>query len=271
MNPRLPALKRRALLAFAVLGLAFPSFCEAGLKIYYLRHAEQGGNVTHKWADVPKDQWPSYVGQPVFTPLGEEQVAQIPAKLKPYRFDFIATSPLWRARHTILPWLKEHDRQAEVWSELTEFSYKSIDPKLVLQGSKNLPPPSEDLLTGGGAIDIEPESAQWFTLLTADQREIKFGRSGAEGTADVVTLFETVIDRIEQRFGHEEKSILLVGHNNAGTHLLRTLLKGELPRRESIRNISLWMVERQPDGAWQLKLFNDRPVAEAQPERTTQP
>src|SRR5689334_55169 len=80
---------------------------QAGLKIYYLRHAEYGGNVVAEWKDKPKDQWPAYVGRgDMFTPKGKEQVQALTQKLlKNYHFDFIAVSPAWRTRNTIAPYL----------------------------------------------------------------------------------------------------------------------------------------------------------------------
>ena len=68
---------------------------EAGLKIYYIRHAEGGHNVREQWEDsnVPEAEWPDYVGDPnQFTELGKSQLEAVPAKLREleYRFDFIA-------------------------------------------------------------------------------------------------------------------------------------------------------------------------------------
>ncbi|MDP4996164.1 MAG: hypothetical protein NWQ16_08095, partial [Akkermansiaceae bacterium] len=42
------------------------SMVEAGLKIYYIRHAEGGHNVKKEWEDkgVPEKEWPEYVGNP---------------------------------------------------------------------------------------------------------------------------------------------------------------------------------------------------------------
>tara|TARA_R110002073_G_scaffold43606_4_gene121597 strand:- start:17892 stop:18329 length:438 start_codon:yes stop_codon:yes gene_type:complete len=90
---------------------------ESGLKIFYIRHAEGGHNVAADWADVPKDKWPAYVGDPdVFTPEGKAQQAAVAGKLTKYDFDFIATSPMWRCRNTILPYLKETESKAETAS-----------------------------------------------------------------------------------------------------------------------------------------------------------
>lgn len=102
---------------------AFAFQADAGLKIYYIRHAQAGHNAKRAWEkkDVPKSEWPSYVGNPdVFTPAGEQQVAAATEKLKGYQFDFIASSSYWRARNTILPYLKEMQDKTEIWPELRE-------------------------------------------------------------------------------------------------------------------------------------------------------
>jgi len=73
------------LLLLLVALFTFTSQADAGLKIYYIRHAQGGHNVKRAWEkkDVPKSEWPSYVGNPgVFTPAGEQQVAAATEKLK---------------------------------------------------------------------------------------------------------------------------------------------------------------------------------------------
>jgi len=116
--------------------------CEsnAQLKIYYIRHAEGGHNVLKNWetySNIPKDQWPAYVGNPnEFTPMGKGQLARVPGKLKRYQFDFIASSSVWRARNTILPYMMEIGAKGEVWPELAELyhSLLIISPDLPTPG-----------------------------------------------------------------------------------------------------------------------------------------
>ena len=69
------------------------------------------------------------------------------------------------------------------------------------------------------------------------------------------------IDMIKKRFGGSEKSILLAGHNSSGVSLLKLLIQEqpvERPQR-GLENISLWMVEQQEDGSFELKIYNDEP------------
>ncbi|HVO78417.1 MAG TPA: histidine phosphatase family protein, partial [Candidatus Bathyarchaeia archaeon] len=108
------------LAAIACFAFAFRS--DAGLKVYYLRHAEGGHNVVKEWANVPKEQRPDYVGNAnVFTPKGKEQVVAATEKLQKYHFDFIAVSSMWRTRNTVLPYLKAIGTKGEIWPELHEF------------------------------------------------------------------------------------------------------------------------------------------------------
>src|SRR6476661_8450675 len=74
--------------ALVAVGMGFGAPAHAGLKVYYVRHAEYGGNVVNQWKDKPKEQWPAYVGRgDMFTPKGEEQVQALTEKLlKNYHF-----------------------------------------------------------------------------------------------------------------------------------------------------------------------------------------
>jgi len=74
---------------WVIIGLmfAFTYQADAGLKIYYIRHAQTGKNVLKRWEkkDVPKSEWPAYVGNSdVFTPAGEQQLAAATEKLQTY-------------------------------------------------------------------------------------------------------------------------------------------------------------------------------------------
>ena len=65
---------------------------------------------------------------------------------------------------------------------------------------------------------------------------------------------------IEKRFGGTEKSILLAGHNSSGVSLLKLLLKEEPENKRGITSSGIWMVERQEDGTYQLKMYNSEVV-----------
>jgi broad specificity phosphatase PhoE len=249
-------MRNRHLLFLLFISLFVIVPCEAGLKVYYIRHAEGGHNVVKDWALVPREQWPDYVGRADrFTPLGLEQVAKVPEKLKPYTFDFIAVSPLWRTRHTILPYLQAQQLKAEIWPELAEFG----GLPMTLIGSPHLPAPQTELFTGQ-EIQVAGNETSYFTLRDDGRREFKLPASSAQAAANLQAILEKNVKLIRKRFGGTEKSILLVGHGNNGRQLLRTLTGNPDDAKVGIRNTGIWMVEEQKDGTFKLILLNDEPV-----------
>jgi len=114
----LHAFDRRVCFLFVCLCLvAFSGEAQAGLKIYFIRHAEYGHNVVAEWRNVPRDQWPAYVGNGnLITPKGEAQLGPATEKLKQHHYDFIAVSPYLRTRHTVLPYLKATGARGEIWA-----------------------------------------------------------------------------------------------------------------------------------------------------------
>jgi broad specificity phosphatase PhoE len=249
----------RRVLAAVVLGgfLLSAMSSSAGLKIYYLRHGESGANVAKDWKDVEKAKRPSYVGNAdSFSPLGEQQVAGVADKLKAYHFDFIAVSPLWRTRHTILPYLAAGHRQGEIWPELAEFG--QTGGSLDLVGTVGLPAPATDLLSDKTVI-LPPEEKAFFLLGENTTRELKIRKENpSDQAADVTRLQQIVIDRIKQRFAGTDTSILLVGHGNAGRALLHVLTGNDEAAKHHIENAVLWMAEEQADGSFKVVMFNDK-------------
>lgn len=243
-----------------MVALVFCAFsASAGLKVYYLRHAQSGANVERDWQNVLWLLRPSYVGDAgAFSPLGEAQAAAVAKKLAEYQFDFIAVSPTWRTRQTILGFLKKNHRQAEVWPELEEFGFdKPRAHEMLAAGA--LPVPRPDLFSGPEIII--PEEEKDFFILRNNGRHSFDLRSGVdERIEDGVSDLEGAIALIHGRRERGDRSILLVGHSGSGDLLLRMLVKdvGELP---SIKNARLWMAEEQADGHFELKMYNDEPVA----------
>ncbi|EIP97543.1 fructose-2,6-bisphosphatase [Opitutaceae bacterium TAV1] len=246
----------------------FSARCEAGLKIYYIRHGEGGHNVVKEWQKVPREQWPVWVGnQEMFTPEGKAQVADVPKKLSVWHFDFIAVSPAWRARHTILGWLQAQGRTAEIWPELEEFGGAFFP----LLDASDLPPPNASLF--GDSIIYLPAGESAFFTLREDGKN-RFGKlpsgNDAQAASDARVILQRIIDRIVTKFGDTNKAILLAGHANNGSALLRMLVPAvfhEGGGAGGIKNTGVWMVERQPDGCFRLILFNDEPVAETVKEQ----
>jgi len=252
---------KRIVFFTALLGASMPALpCAAGLKVYYLRHAQSGGNVARDWAEIPADKRPAYVGHRAsFSPLGEQQAAFVSAKLAGHSFDFIAVSPLWRTHHTILGLLQERNAVAEIWPELIEFGAQNGDQSLI--ATANLPAPSPEVLSGGPAILLSEKEKPHFRFRPDGLTEPKIDRPGAEGAADLTFILNRVITRVRTEFGGTEKSILLVGHGTAGRYFLQLLTGDEETTKLPFQNIGLWMAEQQPDGSFKLVLANDKPVA----------
>lgn len=237
-----------------------------GLKIVYIRHAEGGHNVKADWEarGIPESEWPSYVGDgDVFTPKGEKEVQIATEKLKKYDFDLIATSPLWRARNTILPYLKATGQKAEVWPELKE----GTGMTLIL--SEKLPEVKRTILNKGDVIHVPKKERDFMERRHGAKhhwRKYPSRSSDQVKTAYMKHVTEHAIARIKEQFGGTESTILLAGHNSSGVSLLKLLLgkePGGAVARRGINNVGLWMVEEQEDGTFKLLLYNDEPfVAE---------
>jgi broad specificity phosphatase PhoE len=238
-----------------VVWFGFGPASQAGLRVYFLRHAEAGHNVVKEWQSKPRDQWPAYVGDPnAFTPKGKEQVAAATDKLKTYHFDYIAVSPAWRTRNTVAPYLKETGQKAELWPELLEFG--SLDQQ---HDVVPLPPPSADLFKGD-TVRLS-DSDQGLFILREDGRWLfRLGQTPAQKAADRWAVVQKDVELIRKRFGGSDKSILLVSHENIGRLLLEAITHDKNLFKVSLLNTSLWMVEEQPDDKFKLRLLNDGAV-----------
>lgn len=253
-------MKTYIILAIALCS-AFSSVANAGLKIYYIRHAEGGHNVKKAWQEkgVPEAEWPAYVGDPdVFTPTGLKEVEKGTEKLQKYKFDLVASSPLWRARNTVLPYLKVNNQKAEIWPELREARGMTT----IL--NDNLPEVKDEILNKANPIKIPENEQETFSVRPGAENHYKAAPKGSSEELNVAYTKHVsleVIKMIEARFGGSDKSILLAGHNSAGVSLLKLLLKFEPTgeARRGLDNVGIWMVEQQSDGSFQLMIYNDKP------------
>jgi broad specificity phosphatase PhoE len=244
----------RTFWALILLCIVYGAPAQAGLKIYFVRHAEYGGNVVDQWKDKPKDQWPVYVGRAdMFTPMGQAQVQALTTKLlKDYHFDFIAVSPAWRTRNTIAPYLMAANMKAEIWPELLEFN------SIAHQHDPNQPPPSTSLFSGP-PLELSPEDHGLFTLREGNPNGFKISPDPLQAAADRRAVVDKVIEMVKKRFGDSDKSILLVGHGNSGRILAEELTHEPKAFEVELHNTGMWMAEEQPDGSFQLRILNDEP------------
>jgi broad specificity phosphatase PhoE len=230
----------------------------ADLTIYYLRHAEGGHNVIHAYqkSGTPRSKWPAYVGNPdIFTPKGEKQAAAVPALLEGKKFDLVAVSPLWRTRHTVLPYLRSAKVKAEIWPELEE----------VTELSPSSPGPSVDspeFWEGIEAVKIPEDEAAFFGM----RGDVQGGRRYAihrGGDADVMA--RKVEELLRARFGKKDATVLLVGHGASGSVLIRHLLRQPHWKGPRLENARLWMARENSRGGFDLLMLNNAPCSAAVP------
>ena len=237
-----------------------PQVSDAGLKIFYIRHAEAGHNVKEDWEDkdIPKSEWPSYVGKPeMFTPKGLKQLELANINLSKYKFDLIACSPMWRARSTILPYLKSKDLKAQVWPELRESSGSAE----IL--SKSLPKLTEPILNMGKPIVLPEDELKYFSILPDAKNNFKKYPKGSSYKYKASVLkaaTSKAIQRILDLYSGTNKTVLLAGHGGSGKAILKLLTKKESAgsARSGMRNAQLWMVEQQTDDSFQIQLYNGK-------------
>lgn len=84
---------------------------DGGAEIWYLRHAETLGNVTHDHSGN---------NDRTFSHKGKQQAKALTGKLDRMHFDRIIVSPKERAIMTVRPYMQKHGLKAEVWQELAE-------------------------------------------------------------------------------------------------------------------------------------------------------
>lgn len=239
----------RFLFVLVALACGWPAAAE--ITVYYVRHAEGGHNVKRKYVEqgIPQGEWPAYVGNPnVFTPEGTLQAQALATNLEPFRFDFIAVSPMWRTRNTILPYLKATGRTAEIWPELVE------TPNFPAGAAFPPAAATATLLESGIPIQLSDEEKPFFRFREDDspRREYK-----ATNSVDALALARKVEELLRARFGTHDATVLLVGHGNASSTLIRQLTRDPSFAGARLGNTHLWLAREQPGGAFALQRYNE--------------
>lgn len=205
------------------LAAAAPS---AAFDLYFVRHAETVANATgiHSPAN-----------ERAFSPAGLRQAGELEARLAGVRFDAVVVSPLWRAQHTILPYLRKRALSAEIWPELAECCWqRDQDERAAPVRAPGPPIMAEDALLRLRG----PEAAE----------RLDAGENRSAGVARVGRTAELLVER----YGDKPVSVLVVGHYWHGARLLRLLLgeaDGPEIRPENGRPIHL---RQDPGGRFRL-------------------
>jgi len=199
----------------------------AASDIYFVRHAETMGNLTHQH---------SKQNDRTLSPEGRRQVQALTRILDHLRIDHIIVSPKHRALKTILPYLKKHHRVAEIWPELAECCW---------QKQREL---STDIPARGSPVRLDAAMTPYFSFATADDRFTFQTRGYGQGI--VQTFLAT--EKIKQRFAGSQQRILVVGHYHAGSRLIE-ILQGQDPiGRYKIANTQLLHLRETGHGTFTL-------------------
>ncbi len=198
------------------LALGFSVICAipssyAATDIYFVRHAETMGNLTHHH---------SRENDRTLSPAGIRQVENLTRELDQLQFDYIIVSPKYRVLKTILPYLKKHRLVAEIWPELAECCWQKRRE------------PSSGSLDRESRISLESGMKPYFTFAKADDHYSYKTRGYGQGMAQMLLA----TDRIRQRFADSDKRILIVGHYHAGSRIIEILQGLEPVGRYKIAN-----------------------------------
>lgn len=212
-------------LALSVISAA-PSLY-AATDIYFVRHAETMGNLTHRH---------SRENDRTLSPKGNRQVESLTRKLEQFRFDYIIVSPKYRALKTILPYLKRQRMVAEIWPELAECCWQK----------------HRELSAGkpqrGTRIRLESAMQPYFTFAMEDDRYSYHTRGYGQGMLQTFMAAE----KIRKRFAGSDKRILVVGHYHAGSRLIEILQDIDPVGRYKISNTRLLHLRENSNGTFSL-------------------
>jgi len=256
---------------------------DPALTIYYVRHGEGGHNVAGDYEDstVPTDQWPDYVGHSdQFTYKGDAQVSTVAAKLDGIDFEFVASSPLWRARNTVLPNLITNGTTGVIWPKLAETYISSdvLDPTqptyeeaLALAGLTSM----DDIYGQGGLVEIPADESAYFSVDSDQPREFDIPdfNDRAYEVAIAKKVQQDLIIDIENQFGGSGNTLLFCGHSSSGRGFMRVLtnkLWNEDPTDlDNPENTGVWVAKQLPSGEWDLIIQNDRAISSYYSGETT--
>jgi len=201
-------------------------------EIYFVRHAETLGNVTHQH-NRKNDR--------TLSSLGLQQVKQLTAKLGGLQsnapFDAIIVSPKYRALITILPFLKKYQLQAEIWPELQECCWQEKTSRL-----------SSATLQRGKMIKLEPDMRRYFTFPNAEAHRKYASKNYGDGLLQTFKAAQLV----RKRFAHSGKRILIIGHYHSGARLIEILQGIEPDGRYKLSNAKITHLKENSDGSFQL-------------------
>jgi len=198
----------------------------------FVRHGQSVGNMTNDYSTPAHDR---------LSPNGLQQAEQLVARLEGYAFDAIYVSPLRRAWETIAPYLREMGRTAEMWPELAEACW---------QTDRDVPMPDRQRDPELFVVDKDPAGP--FVARTGVSYWSPENETYREGLARIAQARTLLLDRHAGR----DDSILVVGHEFAGSRLIEMLLDVEAVGRFYHHNTGLTRLVERADGRLVARFMN---------------
>ncbi|MDQ6993800.1 MAG: histidine phosphatase family protein [Mariprofundus sp.] len=198
-------------------------------EIYFVRHAESMGNLTHKHTQK---------NDRTLSPKGIKQAQQLMHTLDSLHIDVVIVSPKYRALLTILPYLKSRRITAEIWPELAECCW---------QKKQQYRSPSYSLARGK-KIKLTTKLQRWFSFPDTDSHYNYHTRNYPDGLLQT----QKAVKRLKESAKQSDKTILIIGHYHAGSRLLEMLQNLEPIGRYKLANTSISHLVEKADGSYLL-------------------
>jgi len=199
----------------------------AATEVYFVRHAETMGNLTHHH---------SHENDRTLSPKGQHQVELLTRKLALIGFDTIVVSPKYRALKTILPYLKKNHLKAEIWPELAECCWQKKSTSFADKPGR------------GSPIKLDSAIKPYFFFANKHDRFNYNTHGYGQGMMQTFMAAE----KLKRRLSGSDKRILLVGHYHAGSRLIEILQGLEPTGRYKISNTQLLRLRENRDNSFSL-------------------
>ncbi len=198
-------------------GLFLMSVCVAiprtdALDILVVRHAQTLANISDDY---------SLFAHRHFTELGQNQIRTLTETLGTRTFTAILSSPSYRVRRTLLPYLENTKQTAELWPSLDECCVGTES-----EGAR---------YPAGALILIESEHRPYFTL----RDDVPATAPEGQSYTDDLRRIQQTADDIKARWGGTDATLLIATHEYTGSRLIEALLGRDMTGSLKLENASI--------------------------------
>lgn len=201
--------------------------------LYFVRHGETNGNLGGQY---------NLTSWGTLTERGFQQAEELAVRLTDIAFDEIIVSPLERAVLTVLPYLKRNNRKAQAWPEFCEMGGRK-DVVQELPKEIRYGPPLQLPDVARGYVELDPAVPG---CLPPDRETYIEGQRRAEMAAN----------RIVERYGGREITVLMVAHACNGARVLESLLRIEMLGRFQHDNCGITLMRQKQNGEFIMLCMN---------------